>query len=89
MANEGVFIATYAFIAVAVGWLYFARQNWPEFFRRHAIRDSARDPLTLHLMIGAAAVGAAWPVAIVFVLYAGYMALARRLTGRDPERANV
>ena len=64
--TTGVFIAVYAVVATAVGLAYFARQQWHDFFDRHAIRGDAREALTLHLLIGAAAVGAAWPVAIVF-----------------------
>ena len=85
----GVFVAAYALIACAVGWFYFTRQQWPDFYDRHGIEDAAREPLTLHLMIGAAAVGAAWPVAAVFALFGAYMTLSRRLPGRTPERANV
>jgi hypothetical protein len=89
MMAAGVFIAVYALVACGVGWLYFARQQWPEFFERHAIGHSARESLTLHLTIGAAAVGAAWPVALVYALYGGYVTFVRRLTDRPAERANV
>lgn len=63
------FIAVYAVIATAVGMTYFAMRRWDEFFDEHAIDGDARDTLTLHLMLGAAAIGAAWPVGIVFALY--------------------
>ncbi len=80
--TTGVFIAVYAIVATAVGLTYFTRQQWPEFLDRHAIRGEARDVLTLHLLIDAAAVGAAWPVAIVFALYGACVIHVRRA----PER---
>ncbi len=89
MLTTGLFVVIYALIASVAGWFYFMHQQWPEFFERHGIDDPAREPLILHLTIGAAAVGAAWPVALVFVLYAGYMAFVRRATGGAAERANV
>jgi hypothetical protein len=83
----GMFIAVYAVVATAIGLAYFARQQWHDFFDRHAIRGEAREALTLHLLIGAAAVGAAWPVAVVFALYGVYMTHARRVAGRPPAPA--
>jgi hypothetical protein len=80
--TTGVFIAVYTAVATAVGLTYFMRQQWHDFFDRHAIRGDAREVLTLHLLIGAAAVGAAWPVAIVFALYGLWAGHARRATGQ-------
>jgi hypothetical protein len=85
--TTGVFIAVYAIMATAVGLAYFVRLQWDEFFDRNAIRGEAREVLTLHLLIGAAAVGAAWPVAIVFALYGVYATHAKRSTGRPVGRA--
>jgi hypothetical protein len=84
MANAA-FIVAYAVIATAVGMAYFLSCRWDHFFEQHAIRGDARDALMLHLMIGAAAVGAAWPVGIIFALYSG---VAQRFRGSDaqPER---
>jgi hypothetical protein len=67
--TTAAFIAVYAIIATAVGMAYFTHRRWDAFFDAHAIRGETREVLTLHLMLGAAAVGAAWPVGIVFVLY--------------------
>jgi hypothetical protein len=78
------FIAIYAIIATAVGMAYFTHRRWDAFFDEHAIHGTARDALTLHLMLGAAALGAAWPVGVVFMLYG---MLAPR-PGALPERAN-
>lgn len=89
MLKAWLFVAIYAFIACGVGWFYFMRQQWPEFFERHGIDDAAREPLVLHLTIGAAAVGAAWPVAVVFAIYGVYMNFVGRVTGRAAERANI
>lgn len=85
--TTGVFIAVYAVVATAVGLAYFTRQQWHDFFDRHAIRGDAREALTLHLLIGAAAVGAAWPVAIVFALYGAYATHAQRAAERPAARA--
>ena len=63
------FVAVYAIVATAVGMTYFAMRRWDDFFDHHAIDGEARETLTLHLMLGAAAIGAAWPVGIVFALY--------------------
>ena len=63
------FIAVYAIIATVVGMAYFVHRRWDAFFDRHAIHGQARETLLLHLMLGAAAIGAAWPVGIVFALY--------------------
>jgi hypothetical protein len=79
--TTGLFIAVYATVATAIGFAYFARQQWHDFFDRNTIRGEAREVLTLHLLIGAAAVGAAWPVAIVFALYGAYAAHAKRAEG--------
>jgi hypothetical protein len=81
MANAA-FIAAYAAIATAVGMAYFLFCRWDQFFERNAIHDGARDALMLHLMLGAAAVGAAWPVGIVFALYSR---VAPRFRGSDAE----
>ncbi len=81
--TTGVFIAVYAVMATAVGLVYFTRQQWHEFFDRHAIRGETREILTLHLLVGAAAVGAAWPVAIVFALYGAYVTHAQRSAERS------
>jgi hypothetical protein len=67
--TTAAFVAVYAVIATAVGMAYFAHRRWDGFFDRHAIHGDARETLTLHLMIGAAAIGAAWPVGLVFALY--------------------
>jgi hypothetical protein len=77
------FVAVYAIMATAVGMTYFTHCRWDAFFDTHAIRGEAREALTLHLMLGAAAIGAAWPVGIIFVLYG---LLAPRL-GTTAERA--
>jgi len=66
---SAAFVAAYAAIATAVGMAYFLYRRWDRFFEQHAIRGEAREALMLHLMLGAAAVGAAWPVGIVFALY--------------------
>jgi len=79
--TTGLFIAIYAAVATVIGFAYFARQQWHGFFDRNAIRGEAREVLTLHLLIGAAAVGAAWPVAIVFALYGAYTVHAKRSAG--------
>ena len=71
-----VFIAAYATIATVVGMAYFTYLRWDVFFETHAIGAEAREVLLLHLMLGAAAIGAAWPVGILFAIYA---ALAGRL----------
>lgn len=84
--TTGFFIAVYAIIATAVGMAYFAQQRWHAFFDRHGISGDARDSLALHLLIGAAAIGAAWPVAIIFALYGVYMTYARRVAGRSALR---
>lgn len=89
MLMTWLFVAIYALIASGVGLFYFMHQQWPEFFERHRIDEQAREPLILHLTIGAAAVGAAWPVAAVFALYGAYMSFVRRATGRAAERTNV
>lgn len=73
-----VFIAAYAAIATVVGMAYFVRCRWTLFFDAHAIGGEAREVLLLHLMLGAAAIGAAWPVGIVFGIYA---AVAGRCAG--------
>jgi hypothetical protein len=85
--TTGVFIAVYAIVATATGFAYFARQQWHEFFDRNAIRGEARETLTLHLLIGAAAVGAAWPVAVVFALYGAYVTYAQRSAERSTAQA--
>lgn len=89
----GVFVAVYAIMATAIGLAYFSRQQWHEFFDRNAIRSEAREVLTLHLLIGAAAVGAAWPVAIVFALYGAYATHSKRSgarpTARGEKRAEI
>ena len=77
------FIAIYAIIATAVGMAYFTHRRWDGFFDEHAIHGAAREALTLHLMLGAAALGAAWPVGAVFML-CGMLASRR---GESPERA--
>ena len=79
-----IFVAVYAIIATAVGMAYFTHRRWDAFFDAHAIHDEARETLTLHLMLGAAAAGAAWPVGVVFLLYC---MLAPR-SGTTPERAS-
>ena len=79
--TTGVFIAVYATVATAIGLAYFSLQQWHEFFDRKGIRGEAREILTLHLLIGAAAVGAAWPVAIVFALYGLWAMRAKRAAG--------
>jgi hypothetical protein len=70
-----VFIAAYATIATVVGMAYFVRRRWDLFFDTHAIGGEAREVLLLHLMLGAAAIGAAWPVGVVF---GAYVAVAGR-----------
>lgn len=86
--TTAAFVAVYAIIATAVGMAYFTHRRWDAFFDAHGIRGEAREALTLHLMLGAAALGAAWPVGIVLVLYG---VLAPRLaTGeRAGKRAPV
>ena len=67
--TDAAFIAAYAAIATAVGMAYFLYRRWDQFFEHYAIDGEARETLMLHLVLGAAAVGAAWPVGIVFLLY--------------------
>jgi hypothetical protein len=66
-----------------VGMAYFARCRWESFLDAHAIGGEAREVLLLHLMLGAAAVGAAWPVGILFLVYA---ALDRRSRPGEEDR---
>lgn len=82
------FVALYATIATAVGWIYFTQLQWPAFFDRNRLSEEARETLTLHLMIGAAAVGAAWPAALIFGLYGACSVLLRRMADRAG-RANI
>ena len=87
--TTAAFVAVYAIIASAVGMAYFSYCRWNAFLASHAIDGQAREALLLHLMLGAAAVGAAWPVGVVFLLYC---VLAPRLdasAGRTPKRAPV
>lgn len=84
--TDAAFVAFYAIIATAVGWIYFTQQQWPEFFDRNRLPADAQETLTLHLVIGAAAIGAAWPVALIFGLYGAYATLARRI-GNGPAEA--
>ncbi|HEX2115396.1 MAG TPA: hypothetical protein VHM01_13400 [Alphaproteobacteria bacterium] len=79
------FIAVYAIIATVVGMAYFAHRRWDAFFDRHTIHGEARETLMLHLMLGAAAIGAAWPVGIVFALYCS---LQRRLQAAGEQSAS-
>jgi hypothetical protein len=83
------FVAVYAIIATAVGMTYFAMCRWEEFFDRHAIDGEARESLTLHLMLGAAAIGAAWPVGILFALYGALRPRVRPTGERGASRAPI
>jgi len=78
------FIAVYAIVATVVGMAYFAHCRWDAFFDQHAIHGEAREALLFHLMLGAAAIGAAWPVGIVFALYG---ALRPRIRPAGDQRA--
>ena len=64
------FIAVYAIIATAVGMAYFTYHRWEHVLDARGIRGETREVMLLHLMLGAAAIGAAWPVGIVLALYA-------------------
>jgi hypothetical protein len=79
--STAAFIAVYAIIATAVGMAYFTHRRWDAFFETHAIRGEAREMLLHHLVLGAAAVGAAWPAGIVFLLYC--VALSRLQPGAE------
>jgi hypothetical protein len=81
-----VFVAVYAITGTVVGLAYFTLQQWDAFFARHAIGEPAREHLRLHLMIGAAGVGAAWPVALVFALYGALAPRMRRAGGTASQR---
>jgi hypothetical protein len=83
------FVAVYAIIASAVGMAYFAYCRWDVFLASHAIGGEARETLLLHLMLGAAAVGAAWPVGLVFLLYCVLSTRLDASAGRTPKRAPV
>jgi hypothetical protein len=83
------FIAVYAIIATVVGMAYFAHRRWDGFFDRHAIHGEARETLVLHLMLGAAAIGAAWPVGIVFALYCALRTRLRPAGEQSASRAPV
>jgi hypothetical protein len=87
--TTAAFIAVYAIVATAVGMAYFAHCHWDAFFDTHAIRGEAREMLLHHLVLGAAAVGAAWPVCFVFLLYC--VTLSRLQPGgeRSAKRAPV
>jgi hypothetical protein len=87
--TTGVFIAVYAVMATMVGMAYFAYQHWGDFFDQHDIRGEARETLALHLLIGAAAVGAAWPVAMAFALYGACATYARRAADHTTQRARL
>lgn len=84
-----VFIAMYAIIATAVGMAYFTHRRWDSFFDEHAIHGAARETLTLHLMLGAAALGAAWPVGVVFMLYGMLAPRPGAMAERTGRRASV
>ena len=87
--TTAAFIAVYAIIATAVGMAYFAHRRWDAFFEHHAIRGEAREMLVLHLMLGAAAIGAAWPVGIAFALYGALRTRSRRTGAGGASRAPV
>lgn len=87
--TTGLFIGAYAVIATVVGMAYFTHQQWHDFFDRHGADREIRETLMLHLSIGAAAIGAAWPVAAVFILYAAYVTYARRPAERGAQRTGV
>ena len=87
--TTAAFIAIYAIMATAVGMAYFTHRRWDTFFDAHAIRGEAREVLTLHLMLGAAAVGAAWPVGIVFMLYGLWAPRFGAAADRGVKRAPV
>lgn len=82
-----VFVAVYAITGTIVGLSYFTHQQWDAFFTRHNIGEQACERLRLHLMIGAAGVGAAWPVALVFALYGVLAPRVRRPGGHATHRA--
>jgi hypothetical protein len=81
--TTAVFVAAYTIIATAVGMAYFTHRRWDAFFDAHAIHGEAREALTLHLVFGAAALGSAWPVGVIFLLYC----LLGPRTDTTPERA--
>jgi hypothetical protein len=83
--ENAAFVAAYAVIATTVGMAYFLYWRWDQFFEQHAIRGAPRERLLLHLMLGAAALGAAWPVGIVFALYGIAM---QRVRGAEPAPEN-
>lgn len=87
--TTAAFIAIYAIVAIAVGMAYFLRQQWQEFFDSNRLHGDARERLTLHLMIGAAGVGAAWPVAIVFATYGLCAMRMRRIAERAGEGVGI
>lgn len=89
--TAAAFIATYAIVATAVGMAYFSYRRWGLFLDTHAIRGEAREVLMLHLMLGAAAVGAAWPVGVMFAAYAVLFGRSRAVEGdrRSAGRAPI
>jgi hypothetical protein len=86
--SGATFVALYAITGTIVGLSYFTHQRWDAFFARHSIEGEGRGTLRLHLTVGAAAVGAAWPVALLFALYAALWPLVGRAGGRAANRVS-
>lgn len=87
--NSAIFIIAYAIISTTVGAAYFAYHRWESFLDTQGIRGETRATLLLHLMLGAAAIGAAWPVGIAFALYSAAAGRARQAAPRPSRLANA